>query len=208
LVHIRTRICDGDPLPLKPATLLPSSPTNCRSGTLKRIVDLHSRPAPGVAMDIHHDAALARAALCMAIALRGGSVAGVIFYTDQGSEYTGEVSRAVFVFLGSRSVLSHALERKINVSGSLRLRRSRRPAEQVSTITGQPLSQVRKWPGCTYHLDCRAHRVFSPSLVPMIADTNAIVGTALAWVGTIGLQARATGRRELSRRDNSCGAGK
>ena len=46
-------------------------------------------------MDIHHDAALARAALCMAIAVRGGSVAGVIFYTDQGGEYTGEVSRAV-----------------------------------------------------------------------------------------------------------------
>ena len=33
-------------------------------------------------MDVHHDAALARAALCMAIAVRGGSVAGVIFHTD------------------------------------------------------------------------------------------------------------------------------
>jgi hypothetical protein len=30
----------------------------------------------------HHDAALARAALCMAIAVRGGEVAGVIFHTD------------------------------------------------------------------------------------------------------------------------------
>ena len=35
LVHIRTRICAGDPVPLKPATLLPSSPTICRSGILK-----------------------------------------------------------------------------------------------------------------------------------------------------------------------------
>jgi len=33
-------------------------------------------------MDIHHDPALARAALCVAIAVRGGSVAGVIFHTD------------------------------------------------------------------------------------------------------------------------------
>jgi putative transposase len=33
-------------------------------------------------MGIHHDAPLARAALCMAIAVRGGSVAGVIFHTD------------------------------------------------------------------------------------------------------------------------------
>jgi transposase InsO family protein len=49
---------------------------------LASVVDLHSRRVPGFAMDIHHDAALARAALCMAIAVRGGSVAGVIFHTD------------------------------------------------------------------------------------------------------------------------------
>jgi putative transposase len=53
--------------------------------------DLHSRRIPGFAMGIHHDAALARAALCMAIAVRGGSVAGVIFHTDQGGEYTGQL---------------------------------------------------------------------------------------------------------------------
>jgi len=29
--------------------------------------------------------------LCMAIAVRGGSVAGVLFHTDQGGEYTGEL---------------------------------------------------------------------------------------------------------------------
>ena len=37
LVHIRTRICAGDPVPLKPATLLPSSATICRSGILKGV---------------------------------------------------------------------------------------------------------------------------------------------------------------------------
>jgi putative transposase len=58
---------------------------------LAAILDLHSRRCVGFAMDAHHDAALARAALCMAIAIRGGSVAGVIFHSDQGSEYTARV---------------------------------------------------------------------------------------------------------------------
>jgi putative transposase len=38
-------------------------------------------------MGVHHDTALARAALCMAIAVRGGCVEGVVFHSDQGSEY-------------------------------------------------------------------------------------------------------------------------
>jgi transposase InsO family protein len=42
-------------------------------------------------MGERHDAALAKAALCMAIAVRGGRVDGVIFHTDQGGEYTGKV---------------------------------------------------------------------------------------------------------------------
>jgi putative transposase len=42
-------------------------------------------------MGAHHDAELARAALCMAIAIRGGQVAGVVFHTDQGGEYTGQL---------------------------------------------------------------------------------------------------------------------
>ena len=43
------------------------------------------------AMAAHHDAELARAALCMAIAVRGGAVAGVVFHTDQGGEYTAQL---------------------------------------------------------------------------------------------------------------------
>ena len=69
-------------------------PTDEGKLQLAAIIDLHSRRVPGFAMDVHHDAALARAALCMAIAVRGGSVAGVIFHTDQGSEYTGEIFAA------------------------------------------------------------------------------------------------------------------
>jgi transposase InsO family protein len=39
-------------------------------------------------MSDRHDAELAVASLRMAAAVRGGSVSGVIFHTDQGSEYT------------------------------------------------------------------------------------------------------------------------
>ena len=55
------------------------------------VLDLHSRRVVGFALGAHHDAALAKAALCMAIAVRGGDVAGVIFHSDQGGEYTGEL---------------------------------------------------------------------------------------------------------------------
>jgi transposase InsO family protein len=55
------------------------------------VLDLHSRRCVGFAMGVHHDAALARAALCTAIAVRGGSVAGVLFHSDQGGEYTGRL---------------------------------------------------------------------------------------------------------------------
>jgi len=58
---------------------------------LASTLDLHSRRVVGFALGAHHDAALAKAALCMAIAVRGGTVAGVIFHSDQGGEYTGEV---------------------------------------------------------------------------------------------------------------------
>jgi putative transposase len=50
--------------------------------------DLFSRRVLGFAMSDHPDAELARASLLMAVANRGGSVAGVIFHTDRGSTYT------------------------------------------------------------------------------------------------------------------------
>jgi putative transposase len=61
---------------------------------LASVLDLHSRRCVGFAMGGHHDAELARAALCMAIAVRGGDVAGVVFHTDQGGEYTGQLFAA------------------------------------------------------------------------------------------------------------------
>lgn len=58
---------------------------------LAAILDLHSRRCVGFAMGERHDAALARAALQVAIAVRGGAVDGVIMHTDQGGEYTGRL---------------------------------------------------------------------------------------------------------------------
>ena len=66
-------------------------PTDEGKLQLAAVLDLHSRRCVGFAMGIHHDAALARAALCVAIAIRGGAVAGVLFHTDQGGEYTGNL---------------------------------------------------------------------------------------------------------------------
>ena len=58
---------------------------------LATVLDLASKRLPGFAMSEHHDSALARAALCMAAAVRGGDVAGVIFHTDHGGEYIGDL---------------------------------------------------------------------------------------------------------------------
>jgi transposase InsO family protein len=58
---------------------------------LASVLDLHSRRVVGFALGAHHDTALAKAALCMAIAVRGGNVTGVIFHSDRGGEYTGRV---------------------------------------------------------------------------------------------------------------------
>lgn len=58
---------------------------------LATVEDLASRRLPGFAIGEHHDAELARAALCMAAAIRGGAISGVIFHSDKGGEYTGDV---------------------------------------------------------------------------------------------------------------------
>ena len=74
---------------------------------LAGVLDLHSRRCVGFAMDAHHDAELARAGLCMAIAVRGGAVDGVIFHTDQGGEYTG----ALFAQACARAGITQSMGR-------------------------------------------------------------------------------------------------
>jgi putative transposase len=69
---------------------------------LASVLDMGSRRIVGFAIGEHHDAELAYDALVMAVAVRGGkpAVAGVVFHTDQGSEYTARTVRAGCTRLG------------------------------------------------------------------------------------------------------------
>ena len=67
---------------------------------LASVLDMASRRILGFALGEHHDAQLAYGALAMAVAIRGGQVPGVVFHTDQGSEYTAGTVRAACGRLG------------------------------------------------------------------------------------------------------------
>jgi transposase InsO family protein len=69
---------------------------------LASVLDMASRRVLGFALSEHHNAQLAYDALTMAVAVRGGQVPGVIFHTDQGSEYTAGTFRAACQRLGIR----------------------------------------------------------------------------------------------------------
>lgn len=68
---------------------------------LATVLDLASRRLPGFAIGEHHDAPLARAAICMAAAVRGGQIDGVVFHSDKGGEYTGDVFADACASLGT-----------------------------------------------------------------------------------------------------------
>ncbi len=61
---------------------------------LVSVLDVASRRVLGFALGERHDAALAYGALAMALAIRGGQAPGVIFHSDQGSEYTARSFQA------------------------------------------------------------------------------------------------------------------
>jgi putative transposase len=67
---------------------------------LATVLDLFSRRLLGYAMSEHHDANVAVAALNMAAANRGGSIDGVIFHSDRGSEYTADAFTTACTKLG------------------------------------------------------------------------------------------------------------
>ena len=67
---------------------------------LASVLDLRSRRVLGFALSERRGAELAYGALAMAAAVRGGNVAGVIFHTDQGSEYTSGLVRSACGRLG------------------------------------------------------------------------------------------------------------
>jgi len=55
---------------------------------LATVIDLYSRRLLGYPTSAHPDVELAAQAIMMAVATRGGAVAGVIFHSDRGSTYT------------------------------------------------------------------------------------------------------------------------
>ena len=67
---------------------------------LVSVLDVASRRVLGFALGERHDAQLAYGALAIAIAVRGGQVPGVVFHTDQGSEYTAKAFRQACQRLG------------------------------------------------------------------------------------------------------------
>ena len=71
---------------------------------LDSVLDLGSRRVIGFALSEHHDTDLAYGALAAAVAVRGGkdAVAGVIFHSDQGGEYTGHRFREACRRIGIR----------------------------------------------------------------------------------------------------------
>ncbi|GIH43436.1 hypothetical protein Mco01_64360 [Microbispora corallina] len=75
-------------------------PTGEGTLQLAAVSDLFSRRIVGYAVSAHHDAALALGALQMAVAVRGGSVTGVVMHTEGGGEYTAHLFRAACQRLG------------------------------------------------------------------------------------------------------------
>lgn len=67
---------------------------------LATVLDLFSRRLVGWALSERCDAELARAAINVAVATRGGEVAGVIFHSDRGSTYTATTFTAACERLG------------------------------------------------------------------------------------------------------------
>jgi transposase InsO family protein len=116
---------------------------------LDSVLDMASRRVVGFAMDCHHDAALARAALAMAVAIRGGreAIAGVIMHTDQGSEYTAKTFREACQRMGitqSMGRVGSALDNAVIESWHSTLEFELRGLERFAT-KAQARARVAAW---------------------------------------------------------------
>jgi putative transposase len=110
---------------------------------LASVLDMGSRRVLGFALSEHHDAQLAYGALAMAVAVRGGQVPGVIFHTDQGSEYTAAAFRAACQRLGVQqsmgrpgSALDNAVIESWHSTLEFELRRLQHFATTAAARTG------------------------------------------------------------------------
>ena len=103
---------------------------------LASVLDVCSRRIVGFALSEHHDAELAYGSLAMAVAVRGGQVAGVVLHTDGGSEYTAGMFRAACARLGIRQSMGRpgsALDNAIIESWHSTLEFELRAGEQFAT---------------------------------------------------------------------------
>jgi putative transposase len=103
---------------------------------LDSVLDMASRRIVGFALGAHHDAALAYGALAMAVTVRGGAVPGVVFHTDQGSEYTARAFRQACERLGVAQSMGRpgsALDNAVIESWHSRLESGLRALHQFTT---------------------------------------------------------------------------
>jgi len=114
---------------------------------LASVLDMASRRILGFALGEHHDAQLAYGALAMAVAVRGGQVPGVVFHTDQGSEYTAGMVRSACVRLGIRQSMGRpgsALDNAVIESWHSTLESGLRALEHFSA-KAQARAQIPAW---------------------------------------------------------------
>jgi putative transposase len=116
---------------------------------LDSVLDMRSRRIVGFALSEHHDTDLAYAALVMAVAVRGGrdAIAGVLFHTDQGSEYTAHRFRAACDRIGIRQSMGRpgsALDNAVIESWHSTLAFELRSLQQFAT-RAQARTAVAAW---------------------------------------------------------------
>jgi transposase InsO family protein len=114
---------------------------------LASVLDMASRRILGFALGEHHDAQLAYGALAMAVTVRGGQVPGVVFHTDQGSEYTAGMVRAACGRLGIRQSMGRpgsALDNAVIESWHSTLEWELRALERFTT-KAQARARIPAW---------------------------------------------------------------
>ena len=124
-------------------------PTDQGKLYLDSVLDMGSRRIVGFALGEHHDAELAYGAMTMAVAIRGGkdAVTGVIFHTDQGSEYTAASFRAACTRLGITQSMGRpgsALDNAVIEAWHSTVEFELRQLEHFHTLT-QARARVATW---------------------------------------------------------------
>jgi putative transposase len=141
---------------------------------LDSVPDVGSRRILGFALGGHHDADLACGALAMAVAVRGGAVPGVVFHSDQGSEYTARVFRQACERLGICQSMGRpgpALDNAVMESWHSTLEWELRSLEKFAAKTGARAAVAAWIEDCNHE---RRHS--SPGMVSPVDYERALAG--------------------------------